>query len=66
MAINKISNKNLTDYVSEVDRLLQEFDKKHPAKSTSQQKEIANARRIYRLRDDAMATDETSILWDKF
>lgn len=66
MASDKVSNKNFSRYVSEVDQFLQEFDKKHPLKSKSQQKEIAKAKRIYRLRDNATAGDETSTLWDNF
>ena len=60
------SNKNLTNYVSDVDRFLQEYDKKHPELSQSQQKEIAKLKRIYRLRDDANARDTSSTLWDEF
>lgn len=60
------SNKNLTNYVSDLDRFLQEYDKKHPELSKSQQKEIAKLKRIYRLRDDAAASETSSPLWTEF
>ena len=43
----------LTNYVSETDQLLQEFDRANPQPSLSQQKEIAKYRKIYALRDHA-------------
>lgn len=44
-------NKTLKKYVSEIDQLLQEFDKRHPQRSLSQQQEQKKHRRIYNLRD---------------
>lgn len=42
-------------YVSEYDAFLQAFDKKHPVKSASQQKEIAKHQRIAEQRDNPLA-----------
>ena len=36
-----------TAYVSETDRFIQQFDKKHPRRSASQLKEIAKHRHIF-------------------
>ncbi|MEO8402506.1 MAG: CBU_0585 family protein [Gammaproteobacteria bacterium] len=60
------SNKILTNYVSEIDKFLLEFDKTHPKLSQSQKKEIAKLQRVYRLRDDATSTDTDKKLWDDF
>lgn len=60
------SNKKITNYVSGIDCFLQDYDKKHPELSKSQQKEIAKYRRIYQLRDDPSASERQSILWDEF
>ena len=60
------SNKNFSNYVSDIDRFLQDYDKKHPELSKSQQKEIAKLKRIYRLRDDAKASEVSQTLWDEF
>ncbi|HSW69163.1 MAG TPA: CBU_0585 family protein [Gammaproteobacteria bacterium] len=60
------SNKNFSNYVSDIDCFLQDYDKKHPELSKSQQKEIAKLKRIYRLRDDKNAGDLSSELWDEF
>ena len=59
------SKKNFSNYVSEIDRFLQEYDQKHPGKSVSQQKEIAKLKRVYRLRDDKTATDPSRIFPDE-
>ncbi len=60
------ANKKLSGYVSEIDSFLQEYDKKHPELSQSQRKEIAKLKRIYRLRDDATASEKSSTGWDQF
>ncbi len=51
-------------YVSEYDTFLQAFDKKHPLKSLSQQKEIEKNGRIAEKRDNPLAShdDEASII----
>lgn len=62
-------NKNpiLTGYVSEIDQLLQKFDKDHPETSVSQQKEYHKAQRIIRLRTTINPmTQNTSTLWEDF
>ena len=59
------SKKSFSGYVSEVDCFLQAFDKKHPGLSASQQKEIAKAKRVSRLRDDKTATDPSPIFPDE-
>ena len=56
----------LTEYVSEIDQFLQEFDKQHPDLTKSQQKEQAKYRRIYRLRDTTERPDDTVKLWEGF
>jgi hypothetical protein len=48
----------LTDFVSEIDQDLQQFDKKHPQPSRSQQKEQEKYARIYYLRDTADRPEE--------
>jgi hypothetical protein len=53
-------------YVSDIDMFLQEYDKKNPELSKSQQKEIAKFQRIYRLRDDATRLETANKLWDEF
>lgn len=60
------SNKNFSNYVSDIDCFLQDYDKKHPELSQSQQKEIAKAKRVYRLRDDAAASDTSLLDWKEF
>jgi hypothetical protein len=61
-----MSSKNFSHYVSDIDCFLQDYDKKHPELSKSQQKEIAKLKRIYRLRDDATSKDTSKTLWDEF
>lgn len=62
-----MSNKSiLTAYVSEIDQLLQSYDKKHPAQSLSQQKERKKYKRVYCLRDNTQQTQKTSTLWEDF
>ncbi len=46
-------------YVSEFDQLIQQFDKQHPGLSRSQQREVAKARRIAALRDNADPVDQS-------
>ena len=61
------SNKIIKDYVSEIDKFLQTFDRQHPEKSLSQQKEIAKHKRIQQLRDHAEQPIEVTIkLWEEF
>jgi hypothetical protein len=56
----------LTNYVSEIDQFLQNFDESNPAQSRSQEKEIAKYKRIYALRDQANRPDATQTLWENF
>jgi hypothetical protein len=57
----------LTNYVSDIDQFLQEFDKQHPEQTRSQQKEEIKYSRIYRLRDNSEGTTEDSTqLWEGF
>lgn len=53
--------KKVTDFVSEIDQFLSEFDHKHPQKSLSQQKEMTTYRRIYYLRDVADRSDDKQL-----
>lgn len=46
-----IRRKKIVDYVSDVDRMLETFDKTHP-KSDSQLAEMKKYERIYKLRDE--------------
>jgi hypothetical protein len=46
-------DKTLKNYVSDLDQFLQNFDKKHPKFSLSQQQEHNKHRRVYYLRDVA-------------
>lgn len=61
-----MTSKKLTHYVSDIDLFLQNYDKKHPELSKSQQEEIAKLKRIYRLRDDRLAREPSKTLWDEF
>ena len=56
----------LTNYVSEIDQVLQQFDKANPNLSKSQLKEIENYRRIYFLRDSVDYIDENKNPVDSF
>lgn len=49
-------------YVSEYDAFLQAFDKKHPEKSLSQQKEIEKNQRIAIKRDRVVNSDNTDVI----
>lgn len=60
------SNKIETRYVSPIDQFLQGFDRQHPEKSLSQQKEIAKAQRITRLRDCPDEAEQPKKLWEDF
>lgn len=53
----------LTNYVSDIDQFLQDYDKQNPKQSPSQQKEEAKYRRIYFLRDEANRPDEEHSAW---
>ena len=53
-------------YVSETDKFLQEFDKRHPIKSDTQVKEIAKHEPIFKLRDEALPEDEEGEFWSEF
>lgn len=58
---------NLNFYVSKLDQFLTEFDKKHPNLSASQRKEMEKFERIYKLRDDAKASDvKPDTFWKNF
>lgn len=49
-------------YVSEHDLFLNQFDKKHPQPSLSQQKEIDKYKKIYALRDGQQSPKKGSLL----
>lgn len=57
-------NKHKIDraYVSEHDIFLHKFDKEHPAKSISQQNEIAQHQKITSLRDEQIAKPKSSLI----
>lgn len=50
-------------YVSEYDTFLQAFDKTHPIKSASQQKEIDKHQRIAEKRDNALLSQENKDIY---
>lgn len=57
-----------TSYVSPLDEFMAEFNRQHPEKSASQEKEIKKYNRISRLRDDETAQDPVAHprgLWDE-
>lgn len=57
----------LTNYVSDVDQFLEQFNHEHPSLSQSQQKEQLKYQRIYQLRDSTdRKTAETTTLWEGF
>ncbi|MES2218759.1 MAG: CBU_0585 family protein [Pseudomonadota bacterium] len=61
-------NPILRDYVSDLDKFLQEFDQQHPVLSQTQQREVTKYRRIYRLRDEnaEKPTLPATKLWEGF
>jgi len=61
-----MSGKILRRYVSDTDRLLQNFDKEHPEVTESQKKEIEKYNRIYFLRDSMNRQDPPKKLWEGF
>jgi hypothetical protein len=54
------------NYLSEIDNFLQEFDRTHPKRSLSQQKELKQATRIAKLRDHTHHTANPSKIWEEF
>ncbi|MCD6039255.1 MAG: hypothetical protein K0S27_655 [Gammaproteobacteria bacterium] len=56
----------ITPFVSEIDQTLQEFDKKHPQLSLSQQKERDEHARLYYLRDVGDRPSQLDILEKNF
>jgi hypothetical protein len=61
-----MSGKILRHYVSDIDLLLENFDKEHPEVSESQRKEIEKYHRIYFLRDTANRLESPKKLWEGF
>jgi len=59
-------NKTLKKFVSDIDQFLQEFDKKHPQPSQSQQQEQKKYRRIYYLRDVGELAQTAKKTWEGF
>lgn len=57
MGIKKL----LRNYVSPIDKFIHRFDEEHPQLSKSQLQEIEKYKRIYKLRDNPNATDETKL-----
>lgn len=49
-------------YVSEYDKFLQAFDKKHPKKSPSQEAEIEKSRRLSEKRDNLVSSSDNESL----
>ena len=56
----------LNHYVSEIDQVLQEFDKKNQKLSRSQLQEQAKYRRIYQLRDVVVQIAAVKKIWEEF
>jgi len=53
-------------YISEIDRFIDAFDKRHPQKSDSQQKEMAQYSQIFYLRDNVVETTAKNNTWHNF
>jgi len=53
-------------FVSEIDQLLQAYDKAHPTPTETQQKEITKHQRIFKLREDPNFVEPVSNLWADF
>lgn len=61
-----IQKKKLTNYVSDLDKFLTDFDKSHELSAT-QRKEKAKFKRIYQLRDVVSNVIESKKkLWEDF
>jgi hypothetical protein len=56
----------LTNYVTDLDKFLQEFDKQQPKLTASQQKEHDKYKRISKLRDTEERSEENKDLWEGF
>lgn len=56
-----IFNKVQSNYVSEIDRFLNDFDKDHPELSRSQLKEKVKFKRIYALRDQPNSPEQKTL-----
>jgi len=52
-------------YISEIDEFLTEFNRTHTY-SASQKEEVRKHQRVYRLRDDANASEANGELWEEF
>lgn len=57
--------RKIVGYVSEVDKMIEAFDKNHP-KSDSQLAEIKKYQRIYQLRDKATEKTPSVEIWSEF
>lgn len=57
--------RKIVGYVSEVDKMIESFDKTHP-KSASQLAEISKYQRIYELRDQATDKKPKEEIWSEF
>ena len=53
------------NYVSKIDQFIQELEQNNPP-SLSQQREIAKHERIANLRDEKVALENESALWEEF
>ena len=53
------------EYMSDIDKFLKEFNKTNEL-SSSQQRELAKHKRIFKLRDDPEAQRKQSELWEDF
>lgn len=57
--------RKIVGYVSEVDKMIEQFDKTHP-KSESQLAEIKKYEKIYQLRDHTTENKQIDKLWSEF
>jgi hypothetical protein len=53
------------NYVSKIDRFIQELEQNNPP-SSSQQREMAKHERLARLRDEKAPVEDESTLWKEF
>lgn len=65
--LNLLKPKKKTNFVSELDKFLSEFDVKHPKKSDTQLENRQKHLRIFRLRDNPNAKKEDkNKIWSGF
>jgi hypothetical protein len=54
------------DFISDIDKFLQDFDKRYPKRSLTQENEIKNYARINQLRDFPISRENSTGVWEDF